>query len=146
VALLSANNIRVRFNERVVLDDLCLTIEQGDRIGMVGRNGSGKSTLLKIIAGLQPPDSGDITKKRDLQIGYLPQDFSLDENLNVIENVRQGAAYITDLVREFESLPAESRRHHDLEQQIMAHDGWNLDTRIAIAMEKRRQKRRTVGV
>jgi ATP-binding cassette subfamily F protein uup len=136
VALLSANNIRVRFNERVVLDDLSLTIEGGDRIGMVGRNGSGKSTLLKIIAGLQHPDSGDITKKRDLQIGYLPQDFSLDENLNVIENVRQGAAHLTDLIHEFENLPADSKRHHDIEQEIMAHDGWNLDNRMATAMAK----------
>ncbi len=136
MALLSANNIRVRFNERVVLDDLSLTIEQGDRIGMVGRNGSGKSTLLKIIAGLQQADSGDITKKRDLQIGYLAQDFSLADDLNVIENVRRGAAYITGLIHEFESLPAESKRHHDLEQEIMAHDGWNLDNRIATAMAK----------
>src|SRR5689334_9945170 len=103
---------------------------------MVGRNGSGKSTLLKIIAGLQQADSGDITKKRDLQIGYLPQDFSLDENSNVIENIRVGAAYITQLISEFESLPADSKRHHDLEQQIMAHDGWNLDNHIATAMAK----------
>jgi ATP-binding cassette subfamily F protein uup len=136
VAILSANNIRVRFNERVVLDNLSLTIEEGERIGMVGRNGSGKSTLLKVIAELQTADSGEITKKRDLQIGYLPQDFSLDDSLNVLENIRLGAAYITRLIAEFESLPADSKRHHDLEQQIIAHEGWTLDNRIETAMAR----------
>src|SRR5262245_12955048 len=103
---------------------------------MVGRNGSGKSTFLKIIAGLQQADSGEITKRRDLQIGYLPQDFSLDSQLNVVENVRAGAAYVTALTQEFESLPADSNKHHDLELQILAHDGWNLANRIATAMAK----------
>jgi ATP-binding cassette subfamily F protein uup len=134
VSILSANNITVRFNERCVLDGLSLTISEGDRIGMVGRNGSGKSTLLKIIAGLRTPDSGDITKKRALLVGYLPQEFSLDPTLNVIGNIRVGAAHILDLIRDFESLPAESKRHHEIEDQIVAHDGWNLDRRIATAM------------
>lgn len=134
VSILSANNITVRFNERYVLNELSLTINERDRIGMVGRNGSGKSTLLKIIAGLMQPDSGDITQRRDLQIGYLPQDFSLDAALDVVENIRAGASHILDLIREFESLPADSKRHHEMEDQIVAHDGWNLDSRIATAM------------
>jgi ATP-binding cassette subfamily F protein uup len=124
----------VRFNDRYVLEGLSLTINERDRIGMVGRNGSGKSTLLKIMAGLQEPDGGEITKKRDLLVGYLPQEFSLDPNLTVEENIRTGAKHITDLIAEFESLPADSKRHHEIEQQIIAHDGWHLDTRIAMAM------------
>ncbi len=136
VALLSASNINVRFNDRVILDDLSLTIDEGDKIGMVGRNGSGKSTLLKIIAGLQLADSGEITQRRDLQIGYLPQDFALDPALNVLENIRAGTGYITRLIAEFEALPPASHRHHELEHQIQAHDGWNLENRIAIAMAK----------
>src|SRR5688572_18230064 len=103
---------------------------------MVGRNGSGKSTLLRIIAGLHKPDAGDITQKRDLQIGYLPQDFALDETLNAVGNVRRGAAYLTELIHEFENLPADSKKHHDLEQLILAHDGWNLENRLATAMAR----------
>jgi len=134
VSILSVHNVSVRFNDRYVLEGLSLTINERDRIGMVGRNGSGKSTLLKIIAGLQHPDSGEITKRRDLLTGYLPQEFSLDPALTVEENVRAGAKHITDLIAEFESLPADSKRHHQIEQQIMAHDGWQLDSRIATAM------------
>lgn len=134
VSLLSVHNISVRFNDRYVIEGLSLSINDGDRIGMVGRNGSGKSTLLKLMAGLQQPDSGEITRRRDLLIGYLPQEFSLDRNLTVEQNIRAGAKHITDLIHDFETLQAESNRHHEIEQEIVAHDGWNLDNRIETAM------------
>ena len=134
MSILSVHNISVRFNDRYVLEGLSLTINERDRIGMVGRNGSGKSTLLKIIAELQEPDSGEITKRRDLLVGYLPQEFSLDPNLTVEENIRAGAKHITDLIAEFESLPADSKRHHEIEEKIIEHDGWDMDTRIAMVM------------
>src|SRR3954465_12754883 len=131
-SILAANAVTVRYNDRVVLDALTMAIDERDRIGMVGRNGSGKSTFLRILAGLQQPDSGEITRRRELMVGYLPQEFSLDPNLNVEQNVREGAQHILNLIHEFENLPAESARH-DIEHEIEKHDGWNLDTRIAIA-------------
>jgi ABC transport system ATP-binding/permease protein len=136
MSILTANEIVVRYNERVILNGVTFAVGEQDRIGLVGRNGSGKSTFLRILAGLQQPDSGEITRRRGLMIGYLPQQFSLDLDRTVEENVRTGAQHLLDLIREFESLPAESSRHHDLEQQILAHDGWHLDTRIAIAMDR----------
>src|ERR1044071_9943836 len=117
-SILTATEVTVRYNDRVVLDHLTFAIDERDRIGMVGRNGSGKSTLLRILAGLAQPDSGEITRRRELMIGYLPQEFSLDPNLNVQKNIRAGAKHILDLIHEFENLPAESPRHHDIEQQI----------------------------
>lgn len=135
-SILAANSVTVRYNERVVLNNLTFAIDERDRIGMVGRNGSGKSTLLRILAGLNQPDSGEITRRRELMVGYLPQEFSLDSNLNVEQNIREGARHILNLIKEFENLPAESPRHHDLELAIQTHEGWQLDTRIAIAMEK----------
>src|SRR4051794_38941657 len=122
-SILAANAVTVRYNDRVVLDKLTLAIDERDRIGMVGRNGSGKSTFLRILAGLQQPDAGEITRRRELMIGYLPQEFSLDPTLNVQQNIRIGAQHILDLIHQFENLPAESSRHHDIEQQIQAHDG-----------------------
>jgi ATP-binding cassette subfamily F protein uup len=136
MSILTANEIVVRYNDRLVLDGLTLGIGERDRIGMVGRNGSGKSSFLRILAGLQQPDAGSITRRRDLMVGYLPQEFSLNPDLNVEENVRVGAQHILDLIHEFENLPPESNRHHILEEQIIAHDGWQLDTRIAIAMDR----------
>jgi len=58
--IISASDVTVRYNERAILDDITLGIQEGDRIGLVGRNGCGKTTFLKILAGLQAPDSGEI--------------------------------------------------------------------------------------
>lgn len=136
MSILTANAITVRYNDQLVLDQLSLAIGERDRIGMVGRNGSGKSTFLRVLTGLQTPDSGEITKRKDLVIGYLPQDFALDPALTVEENIREGARHILDLIHQFETLDGASARHQELEHEIQAHDGWRLDTRIAIAMDK----------
>lgn len=134
--LLTAKDLVVRFNDRTILDRATISIHEGERIGLVGRNGSGKSTFLKILAGELKPDSGEVTGRRDLLIGYLSQDFTLDPELTVEQNIRAGAQHVLDVIAEFESLPALSNRHEELEHYIQLHDGWNLDTRIATAMSK----------
>ena len=132
--LISASDVSVRYNERMVLDDITLGIQDGDRIGLVGRNGCGKTTFLKILAGLQQPDSGEVDRARDLVASYLPQDFMLDDTKNVHDNVRDGAAHVFKLIAEFESLPHDSKRHEELEQRIHALDGWTVERRIEIAL------------
>jgi ATP-binding cassette subfamily F protein uup len=132
--ILTATNIVVRYNEQTVLDNATLAIDDGDRLGLVGRNGCGKTTFLKLLAGLQQPNDGTISRRRDLVISYLSQDFTLDPAQTVYENVRGGAQHVLDLIAEFESLPAESRRHEELEHRIASLDGWTLDTRIQVAL------------
>ncbi|MBM3836209.1 MAG: ABC-F family ATP-binding cassette domain-containing protein, partial [Verrucomicrobia bacterium] len=73
-SILTATDITVRYNERVILAGATLGISEGDRIGLVGRNGSGKTTFLRILAGLQSPDSGEVRRRRDLVVSYLAQD------------------------------------------------------------------------
>lgn len=133
-AILTATDIEVRHNELVVLDKASLSIEENGRVGMVGRNGSGKSTFLKIIAGQLTPDSGEVVTRRDLVVGYLPQEFALDPNLNVEQNVRVGAKEVLDLIHEFESLPADSKKHAELEAHITRLDGWRIDNHVETAM------------
>src|SRR5690606_4751338 len=132
--LLSASEIVINFGRQNILDKASLSIHDGDRIGMVGRNGSGKSTFLKILAGLIRPDAGTVVRSRDLVVGYLSQDFTLDESKTVFENVRSGAQHLIDLIAEYESLPAHSSRADELEHRIAALDGWNLDYRIKEAL------------
>ena len=132
--ILAATDVTVRYNERVILRSATLGIEEGDRIGLVGRNGSGKTTFLKILAGLQTPDSGQVTARRDLVVSYLPQDFALDASLDVRGNVRRGAWRTLELIAEFETLPASSHRHEELERRIQALDGWTLEQRVETAM------------
>jgi ATPase subunit of ABC transporter with duplicated ATPase domains len=76
--LLGAEKIRLSFATTNVFDDLTIGIQDGDRIGIVGRNGDGKSTLIRLFAKLQEPDSGQITKRGEVKVGLLDQ---LDEFL-----------------------------------------------------------------
>jgi len=132
--LLTATDLVVRYNEQVVLDGATLGISEGEKIGLVGRNGCGKSTFLKILAGVQTPDGGAVTRRRDLVVSYLPQDFALEPARSVYENIRGGAQHVLDQIGEFERLPADSKRHAELEERIVALEGWTLDRRIATAM------------
>ncbi len=132
--LISASDVTVRYNERAILDTITLGIQEGDRIGLVGRNGCGKTTFLKILAGLQAPDSGEISRAHGLVASYLPQDFMLDAAKNVYENIRDGAQHVFDLIAEFEALPHDSKRHEVLEHRIATLEGWTVDRRIEVAM------------
>ena len=132
--ILAANNLMLRFNERTILDSATLGLDEGDRVGLVGRNGCGKTTLLRILARALTPDSGEVTARRDLVVSYLPQEFTLDSALDVRGNVRMGARRTLDLIAEFESLPSASKRHEELERRIQALDGWTLDQRVETAL------------
>jgi ATP-binding cassette subfamily F protein uup len=132
--IIAATEVVVRHGDRTILDQITLGIQEGERIGLVGRNGCGKTTFLKILAGLQPPDSGEVTRQRELAVSYLPQDFELDATKNVHENVRDGAQHVLNLITEFEALPHDSKRHEELEHRILTLDGWTVDRRIEIAM------------
>ncbi|HET7624771.1 MAG TPA: ABC-F family ATP-binding cassette domain-containing protein [Verrucomicrobiae bacterium] len=135
-SILTATDVVVRYNDRAILDCATLGIQEGDRIGLVGRNGCGKTTFLKILAGLQSPDAGNVSRRRDLVVSYLPQDFTLDPAKTVSENIRDGARHVLDLIAEFESLPPDSKRHEELESRIQSLEGWTLDQRIEIAMSR----------
>src|SRR4249920_3656576 len=113
--IITATEITVRYGERAVLDAATLGIEEGDRIGLVGRNGCGKTTFLRILAGLQTPDTGVVSRRRDLVVSYLPQDFMLDATKSVAENIHAGGEHVLKLIAEFEALPHDSEQHHELE-------------------------------
>jgi ATP-binding cassette subfamily F protein uup len=133
-SILSAQDLVVRYGPQTVLKNATLNIHQTDRIGLIGNNGSGKSTLLKIIAGVMEPDAGSLSRRRDIVIGYLPQDFQLDTTKTVYENILDHAHDVIDIIREYESLPPASEKRRSLEEQIHHRDGWNLENRIETAM------------
>ena len=85
--LLGAESVSVTFATRTVLDGVSLGIEDGDRIGMVGRNGDGKSTLMRLLAQRATPDEGRVTRRRDVHVGYLDQTDVLDGDLSVGEAI-----------------------------------------------------------
>lgn len=101
--LLSVENISKSYGERVLLDDISLGIEEGDRVGIIGVNGTGKSTLLKIITGNETPDEGKIIKANDTHIEYLPQNPVMDGKASVLEQIFKGNSEIMSLLRGYEN-------------------------------------------
>ncbi|HEY4616328.1 MAG TPA: ABC-F family ATP-binding cassette domain-containing protein [Citricoccus sp.] len=81
--LLGAENIGISFGTRTVLDSVSLGVDEGDRIGLVGRNGDGKSTLMRILAGQQEPDAGRVTRRGGTTLGVLDQRDDLDPEATV---------------------------------------------------------------
>jgi ATP-binding cassette subfamily F protein uup len=87
VHLLGVESVGVEYPTKVVFENLTVGIEEGDRIGVVGRNGDGKSTLLRLFTGKQRPDSGRVTRRGGTTIGMLDQGDTLPPELTVAEAV-----------------------------------------------------------
>ena len=90
--LLNCESISKSYGARPLFAGLTFTLHEGDRVGLVGPNAAGKSTLLKILAGLETPDDGSCTRRRNLRIGYVPQHPVFDPGRTVEEIVRQALA------------------------------------------------------
>ncbi len=88
--ILAATNITVHFGTDVILDGVTLSVEPGERVGIVGRNGGGKSTFLKAIAGEIKPDGGDVSVQKGKRVGYLKQDPDLDPE-DTLRDAAEGA-------------------------------------------------------
>lgn len=108
--ILSAQHIAKSFGVNAVLRDVSLTVQQGDRIGLVGVNGCGKSTLMCILAGLDAQDGGEISLVRGLRVGYLAQ-----QNM-----VTSGETVWNELQKVYEQVFAMEKKLRELEDE-MAH-------------------------
>lgn len=87
--LLNADKITRSYTEQPLLENISLSIHEGDKIGLIGVNGTGKSTFLKILAGKEDAEGGSITKTNGVRIGYLPQNPIFHKELTVLEQVLQ---------------------------------------------------------
>lgn len=85
--LLGAESLHLEFPTRVIFEKVTAGVNEGDRIGIVGRNGDGKSTLLQLLAGRIEPDSGRVTRRRGVTIGYLDQRDILDSDMTVAQAI-----------------------------------------------------------
>ena len=96
--LVTIEHLTKSYTERLLFDDTAFSVQEGEKIGVIGVNGTGKSTLLKIIAGEEEPDSGTVVRGRGLNIRYLPQNPEFDPQETVLEaalrgNESQGAVW-----------------------------------------------------
>ena len=134
--------------QKPVLSHINLQFYHGAKIGIVGPNGAGKSTLMKIMAGIDKEFQGEAWPGENITVGYLPQEPQLDPSKNVMENVKDGAREVADMVDRFNAISAEMgdpkedtdfdalmEEMGELQGKIDAVDGWTLDNQLEVAME-----------
>lgn len=113
--MISIQNLKVEFSARPLFDNINYVINKNDRIALVGKNGAGKSTMLKIIAGLQLPTGGSVSKPSDVTIGYLPQQMRLVDNCTLREEAAKAFDHVKELDREIEAINHEIAERTDYE-------------------------------
>src|SRR6187549_42802 len=128
--LLSVNDLALSYGNQRLLDGASLAVSPGEKVGLVGRNGSGKTSLLKILTGTERADAGEVSIRRGLRVGYLPQTFELDGAKTVQENIEAGAADLVEWMRRYEHGEGSEAQLAEMLHEIEAADGWNLDARI----------------
>jgi ATP-binding cassette, subfamily F, member 3 len=142
VPLIAATNLKFAHGLRTILDGVSISIEAGERIGVVGRNGTGKSTLLKILGGLIQQDSGEVGLSRGTRVGYLQQDPKFEPGETLRSAAEAAFAELhrlhVELDKVFEQMATAEgvalerlmKRQTDLEHQMEAAGGYSIDHKI----------------
>ncbi len=146
MSIFTLQSVKKDFGIKEILKNASFSLDDSDKVGLIGTNGSGKSTLLKMIAGLEPIDSGQILVNPGVRIVYLPQQPDLDDNHTVLEQVFAGGEQMA-LVREYEEIsdklahaPDDSNglmsRLSTIMQRMDATGAWELETQAKIILTK----------
>ena len=106
-SILQIESLTKSFGDRILFSDISLGVAEGDKIGIIAKNGTGKSTLLRIITGSEDYDSGRITFRSDLRVGYLAQVPQLDPNLSIIDVCLSGDDALSLALRNYEQALAD---------------------------------------
>ncbi len=151
MALFTLRSLAKDFGIKELLRDASFSLDEGDKVGLIGTNGSGKSTLLKMIAGLESIDSGELWVNSSAKIVYLPQQPDLDDERTVLEQVFADSGEQMALVREYEEISdqlahAYTNPHADtdtlmsrlssLSQRMETEGAWELETNAKVILSK----------
>ena len=115
--MISIDNLTVSFGGWTLFDGISFLVNPKERIGLVGKNGAGKTTILRLIAGLQQPTSGAVTKNADCTIGYLPQQMQVADTTTLIAETAKAFEEVLALEAEIERLTAEIAVRTDYESE-----------------------------
>lgn len=138
--LLTLQNLGKSFGDTVILSGISATIDNTERIGIVGENGAGKTTLLRMLCGEYLPDEGELQLTRGVTLGYLEQNSKLDETLDVYGEMRNAFAPVLQAMTTMQVLEKKLEREPNNEELLHEHaactsvidaaDGYNMDIQI----------------
>jgi len=138
MALITFSEVSLEFGDQLILNNVSMTVESGERVCLIGRNGAGKSTLINIIAEKIETDSGEIIKQSHLRVSQLEQSLPQIRDITVRDYVAEGLNHLQRLLKEYEERShqfddenhASLRDLEELQHQIEAEGGWNIDQRV----------------
>lgn len=139
--ILNASNISKSYVEETLFDNIKVTLNSGDTVGLVGRNGEGKTTLLRLLAGLEKPSEGIISWKKNVRIGYLNQipDYENDTSVyQCLKSVFQELNAISEqletienkMAEDIESITTQMSRYGELQTYYEENGGYEIDAKI----------------
>lgn len=144
--LITLENISKSYSEKILANNISLGINEGEKIGLIGVNGTGKSSFLKIVAGVEEPDEGTVTKGNRVRIEYLAQTPDYDDNATVLEQVFKGNSDEMRILREYEELlekmnkgevkDSDSERLIKLQGKIDALNLWDMESEAKNVLTK----------
>lgn len=144
--LITLENISKSYSEKILANNISLGINEGEKIGLIGVNGTGKSSFLKIVAGVEEPDEGTVTKGNRVRIEYLAQTPDYDDNATVLEQVFKGNSEEMRILREYEELlekidkgevkENDSERLIKLQGKIDALNLWDMESEAKNVLTK----------
>jgi ATP-binding cassette subfamily F protein uup len=132
MSLLQGENLSKRYGEKLLFESININISEGQKIALVAKNGTGKTSLLNILAGNDTGDTGSISMRRGLKIGYLSQDINLDAEKNVIESLFVQDNEITRTLKKYNEC-IQHENHQDLQTVLDKMDSlniWDYESRI----------------
>ena len=144
--LLQGQNLARYFGPTVLFENIQITIQDNERIALVGRNGAGKSTLLKILAGIEPTDAGTVAKKKEITVGYLDQHSAVDSTKTIwdemltvfapviilMKQAVQAATRLADesVINNPEAMEAALKLYDTLQQEIHKQNAYGYESEI----------------
>ena len=134
---LQVENLTKSYGDRLLFDDISFGIEEGQRVALIAQNGMGKTTLMRILMGQEDPDSGTITYRKDLRIGFLPQEPNYDAEMSVSEACFASDNDVVRAIANYEALIEQTNhdaQYNTLLQEAMAEmdrlHAWDFEVRI----------------
>ncbi len=144
--ILSVENIGKNFGIKPLFEGVTFGLGESERYGLIGANGSGKTTLLRVIAGVDPPDTGRVMLAGNPVVGYLSQNPQFDERMTVLDAIFAASSEVMRVVHDYEQACLELARNSsderlmkrmaDLSSRLEALNGWELETSANIILDK----------
>ena len=145
--ILSLENVSKNYGIKPLFENVTVGLEDRDKIGIIGANGSGKTTLLRVVAGVETPDTGKVTRTQGKTLAYLSQNPPIDENATVLEMIFAASGGVMKQLQEYETACHDLaiqggtdakllEKVFDLQHELETNGGWELETNAHIILDK----------